>query len=185
MGWFYVITDEMRQLGLKPNELNVFAVIHGYSQDGQGCYYGSLGHLAEVCGISKSTARRALQSLVKIGLIERDEVVTKTGSIVTYRGIKMTPPVSNWKGGDIKMTPNNKIDNIREDKSSPISIRETAKFSKPTLDEVRAYLAERNSPIDAEAFFAFYESVGWKIGNRPMKSWQAARRFAGVRFSAS
>ena len=48
------------------------------------------------------------------------------------------------------------------------------KFKPPTLDEVKAYCEERNNGIDAEAFVAFYESKGWKVGNAPMKSWRAA-----------
>ena len=28
--------------------------------------------------------------------------------------------------------------------------------------------------FDAEAFCAFYESKGWRVGNQPMRSWKAA-----------
>lgn len=48
------------------------------------------------------------------------------------------------------------------------------KFKPPTVDEVRAYCWERGNTIDAEAFVAFYESKGWKVGNSPMKNWKAA-----------
>lgn len=47
-------------------------------------------------------------------------------------------------------------------------------FKKPTIEEIRALIAEKGYHFDAELFFAFYESKGWKIGNQPMKSWQAA-----------
>lgn len=50
------------------------------------------------------------------------------------------------------------------------------KFSKPSVDEVKAYCDSRNNNIDAEAFCDFYESKGWKVGNTPMKDWQAAVR---------
>lgn len=49
-------------------------------------------------------------------------------------------------------------------------------FIKPSLDEIKAYCAERNNNIDAQSFFDFYESKGWKIGNTPMKDWRAAVR---------
>ena len=50
------------------------------------------------------------------------------------------------------------------------------RFTPPTIDEVKAYCIERNNSIDPEAFIDFYESVGWKIGNKPMKDWRAAVR---------
>lgn len=45
---------------------------------------------------------------------------------------------------------------------------------RPTLEEVKACIAERGYHVDAEAFISFYESNGWKVGKNPMKSWRAA-----------
>ena len=45
---------------------------------------------------------------------------------------------------------------------------------QPSVDEVRAYCAEKGYTFDPEAFVAFYESKGWKVGRNPMRSWQAA-----------
>lgn len=50
------------------------------------------------------------------------------------------------------------------------------KFKPPTLEEVRAYIRERGSDVDAERFIDYYESVGWKVGRNPMKDWRAAVR---------
>ena len=50
------------------------------------------------------------------------------------------------------------------------------KFEKPTLEEIAEYCRERNNSISPEAFFDFYESKGWKVGNQPMKDWKAAVR---------
>ena len=47
-------------------------------------------------------------------------------------------------------------------------------FQKPTLDEVKDYIWQKGYKVDAEAFIAFYESNGWKVGKNPMKSWQSA-----------
>ena len=47
-------------------------------------------------------------------------------------------------------------------------------FEKPSVEEVRAYCIERGNSVDPEAFVAFYDSKGWKVGNSPMKSWKAA-----------
>lgn len=47
------------------------------------------------------------------------------------------------------------------------------KFVKPTVQEVAAYCKERGNNVDPEAFVAFYESKGWRVGAQPMKSWKA------------
>lgn len=48
------------------------------------------------------------------------------------------------------------------------------RFIPPTLDEVKAYVQEKGFHFDPEAFYAFYASKGWKVGNTPMKSWRMA-----------
>ena len=51
------------------------------------------------------------------------------------------------------------------------------RFVKPTVDEIRAYCAERKNNIDAQYFWDYYEARGWKAGGRSaMKDWQAAVR---------
>ena len=49
-----------------------------------------------------------------------------------------------------------------------------ARLARPTLAEVQSYIAEKGYHVDAEAFMAYYDSVGWRIGNKPMKSWRSA-----------
>ena len=50
------------------------------------------------------------------------------------------------------------------------------KFVKPSLDQVKAYCKERNSKVNAERFYSYYESNGWKVGKNSMKDWKAAVR---------
>ena len=60
--------------------------------------------------------------------------------------------------------------------SSPKGVEKTPKFKKPTLEEIRAYCQERNNDVQAERFYDFYESKGWRVGNQAMKDWMAAVR---------
>lgn len=46
----------------------------------------------------------------------------------------------------------------------------------PTLEEVVDYCRERGSKVDAQAWYDYYTSNGWKVGKNPMKDWQAAVR---------
>lgn len=52
--------------------------------------------------------------------------------------------------------------------------KKRVRFTPPTVEEVRSYCAEKGFTFDPEAFVAFYESKGWKVGRNPMKSWKAA-----------
>ena len=49
-------------------------------------------------------------------------------------------------------------------------------FTKPTLEDVKAYCQDRNNGVDAQKFIDFYESKGWMIGKNHMKDWKAAVR---------
>lgn len=54
--------------------------------------------------------------------------------------------------------------------------RQKRQFVPPSIQEVREYCIGRGNGIDAEQFFDFYASKGWKVGNSPMKDWKAAVR---------
>lgn len=75
----------MRTAGLAGNALLVFALVHGYSQQQQGCYYGSLAHTAEVVGCTGETARTTLRKLTEDGFIERFEFIDNGIRRVAYR----------------------------------------------------------------------------------------------------
>ena len=52
------------------------------------------------------------------------------------------------------------------------------RFTRPSLEEVRAYIREKNYDIDANTFFDYYDSCGWTVGkNKPMKDWKASVRY--------
>ncbi len=52
----------------------------------------------------------------------------------------------------------------------------SARFTPPTVEEVRDYCLERNNGIDAEQFVDFYSSKGWVVGKNKMKDWKACVR---------
>lgn len=58
--------------------------------------------------------------------------------------------------------------------------KKKARFTPPTLSEVKAYCQERvrngHPAVNPEAFVDFYASKGWKVGNQSMKDWKAAVR---------
>lgn len=58
----------------------------------------------------------------------------------------------------------------------PVSAAKKKRFIKPTLEEIKQYCIERNNNVNAEQFFDYYESNGWKVGKNSMKDWKAAVR---------
>lgn len=172
MGWYITIQQEMRDvLGLKGNELLVFAFIYGYSQEGLGCYYGSLAHLQEVCGIaSRQTAIAVLKSLCEKGYIIKTEQLYPVKMVSYSVCPKIGQVVQKMDIGCPKKGHNNKEIN----KYNNSLYKGSSHFQKPTIEEIRQYCQESRLDVDAEQFFNFYESKGWVIGKSPMKSWKAA-----------
>lgn len=57
------------QLKLKGNELPIYAIIYGFSKDGQGSFYGTRQYLALLCNCSIRSVDNALKNLVSQNLI--------------------------------------------------------------------------------------------------------------------
>ena len=51
-----------------------------------------------------------------------------------------------------------------------------ARFTPPTVEEVRAYCKERGNDVDPARFCDFYTMKGWMVGSQRMKDWKAAVR---------
>ena len=126
MSWYFVITEEMRtSLGLKGNELLVFAIINGYSQSQQGCFYGSLAYLQELTGAaSKRTIITTLQDLVAKGHIVKREMMMDGVRRVLYTVAegwckKCTGGSAEIApGGMANFAPNNKDIDIKDNKDN-------------------------------------------------------------------
>ena len=78
-GW--MITE----LNLKGNELLVFAIIHGFSQDNAGEFTGSLQYLADWTNSSRRTVISSLTSLTNKKLIEKKEEYTDNVKFCRYK----------------------------------------------------------------------------------------------------
>jgi len=69
---FVVIQGWMcNELELKGNDLLVFALIYGFSQDGESAFHGSRNYIANTFNISKPTVDKALQNLLDKGYIKK------------------------------------------------------------------------------------------------------------------
>lgn len=72
---YFQISGWMRnRLNLKGNELMVYAIIYGFSQDGESKYQGTRQYLSDLTGLSKDTVSRILRSLCEKDYLKRNEV---------------------------------------------------------------------------------------------------------------
>ena len=116
------------ELNLKGNELNLYAIIYGFTQDGETEFSGSIRYMQEWLGAeSKQTVFNTLDKLIKKGLVQkRTEVVNGIKHnyyLAAPRGsLKIRPPQSNFYTGVVQnldhpspnFRPNNIEDNIED-----------------------------------------------------------------------
>jgi hypothetical protein len=151
----------------------------------------SISGLSSMLGVSKKTVMRLVKELKSLGYITQTKVKDKSGHFSSYEwnfyeipelpenGTSAKP---NFRKTELPSDGTSVRPNFRERVaiSNDISISNeiiesrTKKFVPPTVEEVRAYCESRNNSIDPEAFVAFYNSKGWKVGKNPMKDWKSA-----------
>ena len=83
---YYQVSGWMlNRLGLKSYELQAYAVIYGFTQDGQNWYTGSLAYLGTWLNCSRRTVINTLSSLVDKGLLIKENRIEKGQTVVRYR----------------------------------------------------------------------------------------------------
>ena len=199
----WMITD----LELTGNDLIVYAIIYGFSQDGDNLFMGNRSYLAAWCRCSERSIQRNINNLIERGLIEQ-AVHSSDNRKVYYRALtsdkmslvtkchqtsdKMSPVlVTKCHQTSDKMSPAY-IDNIKDklkdninDSECDIVVCETTKptrFQKPTFEEVKQYIEENGyTSVDPDRFYSYYEANGWKVGRNSMKDFKAAVRMWSAR----
>lgn len=101
----------LTELGLKGNELLVYAIIYGYSQDGASEFSGSLKYLAEWTGACKNTIINTLAALEGKGLVTKRHEVINGVTLCKYAA-ELVRGCKNCTGGGAKIAPNNINNNL-------------------------------------------------------------------------
>lgn len=147
--------------------------------------------LADELGFEENTIRLAIDALKDLSMVRTDEFLTITGW-AEYQNIEgmdkireqnrlrkakqrekekllleshVTSRDSHGTEEDIEEELDIEIENKRKSKKE--------KFIPPTLEEVKAYVQERNSNVDPIKFWDYYETGGWKDSKgNPVKNWK-------------
>lgn len=148
----------------------------------RGSFATSLPRLSECTGMDISTIRKWLKRFEEDGQIEQKVTnrfrVIKVLNYSTYQdvpdegGSRLDSSQSSSQSSSQR--PPNRT-NITIEQSNNIN-NSSGRMKRPTLDEVREYIVEKNYDVDPERFYDYYESNGWKVGKNPMKDWKACIR---------
>ncbi len=116
------------ELGLSGNDLLVYAIIYGFSQDGESRFTGSLQYLADWCNATKAGIQKNLKNLVAGGYIEKHESFKNNVKFCEYSCIPYNKVAHPMQQSCI----NNIEDNIEEDTNiiNDISTQESDYNSK-------------------------------------------------------
>lgn len=105
---YYQISGWMlNRLNLKGTELQVFAIIYGFSQDGESMYTGSLNYLSDWLGTSRPTTIKALKGLVDKGYILKEQLEMNGVTFNRYRANMQI--IDDFRGSKETLPPENKL----------------------------------------------------------------------------
>lgn len=144
----YIVIQEwmITELGLKGYELLVYALIFGFSQDGESRYHGSLSYMGKWLKTSDQTLLNALKSLYTKGLIERAEVFKGNQKFVEYWAkIDRSKNLSSTAQKTLAQTAQKTLDNNKHYKSSKYIVPQP-EYTSPDeqeSDEERAEALKR------------------------------------------
>ena len=83
---FFMVSGWMlNRLGLKGTALHVFAIIYGFSQDGEGSFTGSLQYLCDFTNTTKKPVIKALKELTDLGYVVKTENTINGVKFNTYK----------------------------------------------------------------------------------------------------
>lgn len=182
------VHSELDDRDLSQAEFRVYC--HLARRSGSGVAFPGIDSMAAICAMSKNTVVAAIKGLELQNMLiaERQSgmttryILTKPSQWTPLPNLGRLPNTTvpnevtehpNPSNGTVpnEVTKGNPIKEIQEGNTVPRSPR----FKKPALDEIKAIALERALPLnEAEKFFNYYESNGWRVGKNPMRSWTHA-----------
>ena len=161
-GW--MVSD----LGLKGNELLIYAIIYGFSQDKESKFKGSLQYLADWTNSTKQGVQKVLKSLLEKQLLLKDEKIVNNIKFCEYRAIRKVDTIQQSCMGyttefneGMQQSCNNKLinnlehkldttkqDNINYKDQDTNQLEKTSSSSfEKNINEIKGYLLENVKDI--------------------------------------
>jgi uncharacterized protein YdaU (DUF1376 family) len=160
--------------------INLICLMWNAPQRGE--WTGTYEEFARVTGTPWENASGIINELSKVATVAHlDKIVTLKcrrivkEDLIWKNKLKREGRYRERRARDAKVT--HQTLDVQDVRRSRLKTTTTKRvFVHPSTSEVTAYGASIGYRIDGAAFCDFYESKGWKVGNTPMKSWQAAVR---------
>lgn len=148
------------RLGLKGNELLVYSIIYGFSQDGETRFTGSLQYLADWTNSTKQSCIKCLKSLAEKGYITKYEKIVNGVKFCEYQAVKPKFMVVNKveQGskqsltGGIKQSLPNILDNNILDNNTVSNKKERKSKSKSYDEQIGEYTQNKELQNALKAF---------------------------------
>lgn len=179
------------ELGLKGNSLLIYAIIYGFSQDGEQVFNGSLQYLADWTNSSKQSVINCLKKLVDDDLLGKNEKNINGVKFVEYYSKKFNGVLNKVEWGIKQSLPNNIEDNIENniDNDTKVSLAKTEEYGKPEINEMfdiwqqMFHYTPTNSPMNRRAVYNMLRSKDkgreWLINTMKILKEAQKDRFAG------
>lgn len=173
---FIAIQGWMRnQLNLKGNELLIYALIYGFSQDGDSRFKGSRKYIADWCGCSLDTVDRTLGSLINRGLLAKYPHTDDNGSrLVDYVAIQPTSAATQAPATTQATT---------QDTWANTTNATPERFQTPT-DEPQPLIPEPQAPIqpkEPDPTEEVINHLNHRLGTKYKPTTQATRKLVKAR----
>lgn len=134
--------------------------------------------IADWCALSRRGVVNQLRTLESLGLIKVSKSLGRTSNVfrLTLHAVQgCSGPTLHAVGG---LTTTEPCTGCRVDPPSNITVYRSTdmdRFKKPDLVELKFHAVKIGLPEpEAEKFFNYYESNGWRVGKSPMKQWKSA-----------
>ena len=142
--------------------------------------WASNNYFSQLYDTSPQAISKWILDLKKCGYVDVEYIYK--GKEIEKRIIKVSTNIDTYQQNDdrgINICLEGYQQNFKENNTSinntSINIY-SKKFKKPTIEEITEYCQERKNTINPDEFYNYYESVGWKVGNKPIKEWKACIR---------
>ena len=153
-----------------------------------GWSFSVAGICAKLPSDGKDSIKKGLSELENAHFLVRTQQRTTTGRLngfdwvvsdepLTRNPLAENPSTGNPSTGNPSQLNNQLSKNTRNKESNGEGRTPTrSRFTPPSVEEVRAYCAERRNNIDPQRFVDYYSASGWKRGKTPIKDWKACVR---------
>lgn len=175
----------INELGLSSNELLIYSIIYGFSQDGNSEFTGSMNYLADFINSTRPTVSKCLKNLTDKGFLLKTDRIIGGQNLPTYRVVNsdFTPCKESLQGSKESLQPpckeslhynNNSNNNSNNSSEHPVISFETKNYSKWTkedfLESIKAAARKRKEDTGKPNFSTKTLNDFFNYWIAPMKS---------------